>query len=32
MFSNAMGHLLREIFDLAIESFKKVKRLKKHRG
>ena len=31
MFSNAMGHLLREIFDLAIESLKKVKRVKKHR-
>ena len=32
IFSSAMWHLPRETFDLAIESLKKVKRLKKHRG
>ena len=32
IFSSAVQHLSREIFDLAIESLKKVKRLKKHRG
>ena len=32
IFSSAMCHLPREIFDLAIESLNKVKRLKKHRG
>ena len=31
MFSNAVGYLLREVFDLAIESLKKVKMLKKLR-
>ena len=31
IFSSAVQHLSREIFDLAIESVKKVKRLKKHR-
>ena len=32
IFSNAMWHLPRETFDLATESFNKVKRLKKNRG
>jgi len=32
IFSSAMGHLPREIFDKAIESLSKVKRLKKLRG
>ena len=32
IFSSAMGHLPRKIFDKAIESINKVKRLKKHRG
>jgi len=31
IFSSAVRHLSREIFDLAIESLKKVKRVKKHR-
>ena len=31
IFSSAVWHLSREIFDLAIESLKKVKRVKKHR-
>ena len=31
-FSNAVLHVPREIFDLAIEILKKGKRLKKHRG
>ena len=30
--SSAMWHLSRDIFDLAIESLNKVKRMKKHRG
>ena len=32
IFSNAMCHLPREIFDLATESLNKVRRLKKHGG